>query len=88
MSSDLANSDDAATRSVGAAALSAAEEAALARAAAWYASYHARPIAERASDESAYAVAKRERYDDLVSGLRKLGVRIPDSATLGRDQAA
>lgn len=72
----------------GEAALSEAEADALARAGAWYANYHARMITERADDESAYAVAKRERYDDLVSGLRKLGVRIPGSATLGRDQAA
>lgn len=87
MSFDLVQSDEVAP-AVGAAALSEAEAEALARAGSWYANYHARMIAERADDESAYAVAKRERYDDLVSGLRKLGVRIPDSATLGREQAA
>lgn len=48
------------------------------RAAAWYAKYHARIIAERADDLSAAAVAQRDRYLSLISGLRKMGVRIVD----------
>lgn len=48
------------------------------RAAAWYAKYHARIIAERADDLSAAAVAQRDRYLSLIGGLRKLGVRIVD----------
>jgi len=47
-------------------------------AAAWYAKFHARMIAERLDDPSAMAVGQRERYKNLVSGLRKLGVRVHD----------
>lgn len=50
----------------------------LRRAAAWYAKYHARIIAERADDHSAMAVAQRDRYLALIAGLRKMGVRIVD----------
>lgn len=67
------------------ASLTDAEVAALASAASWYANYHARIIAERADDESAYAVAQRERYEDLAAGLRKLGVRV---APLAEQRAA
>lgn len=63
-----------------AASLTEREVGALAAAGSWYANYHARMITERADDESAYAVARRERYDDLISGLRKLGVRLPHPA--------
>lgn len=48
------------------------------RAATWYAKYHARIIAERADDLSAMAVAQRDRYLALITGLRKMGVRIVD----------
>ena len=61
--------------------LSDAELSALKSAAAWYANYHARIIAERADDGSASAMAQRERYDALLSGLRKLGVRLRDPLT-------
>jgi len=47
-------------------------------AATWYAKFHARIIAERADDRSAMAVAQRDRYLGLISGLRKLGVRVVD----------
>jgi hypothetical protein len=56
--------------------LSATERQAVAEAAAWYAKYHERMISERADDRSAAAVAQRERYLDLHSGLRKLGIRL------------
>lgn len=58
--------------------LSDAELSALKNAATWYAKYHARIIAERADDRSAYAMAQRDRYKALLSGLRKLGVRVRD----------
>jgi hypothetical protein len=48
------------------------------KAAAWYAKYHARIIAERADDQSAMAVAQRDRYLTLITGLRKMGVRVVD----------
>jgi hypothetical protein len=53
---------------------------ALLDAAAWYAKYHHRMIAEEADDPSAMAVARRDRFRELHAGLRKLGVRlrIPD----------
>jgi hypothetical protein len=47
-------------------------------AATWYAKFHARIIAERADDQSAMAVAQRERYLTLIAGLRKLGARVVD----------
>ena len=59
-------------------ALTEAEIVEMRRAAAWYAKYHARIIAERADDLSAAAVAQRDRYLSLIGGLRKLGVRIVD----------
>lgn len=61
--------------------LSEAELSAIKNAAAWYAKYHARMITERADDPSAYAMAQRERYQALLSGLRKLGVRLRDPLT-------
>lgn len=54
------------------------ELAELRSAATWYAKFHARIIAERADDQSAMAVAQRDRYLGLISGLRKLGVRVVD----------
>lgn len=47
-------------------------------AAAWYAKFHARIIAERTDDPSAMATAQRERYLTLIGGLRKLGARVVD----------
>jgi hypothetical protein len=47
-------------------------------AAAWYAKFHARIIAERLDDRSAMAVGERERYEALISGLRKVGARVFD----------
>jgi hypothetical protein len=47
-------------------------------AATWYAKFHARIIAERLDDRSAMAVGQRERYEALISGLRKLGARVFD----------
>lgn len=70
------------------AALTERELSALAAAGAWYANYHADPVRKLAGDESAYAMARRERYDDLISGLRKLGVRMPDTADDGGHQTA
>lgn len=61
--------------------LEADELAALTSAATWYANYHAGIIADRADDDSAYAVAQRERYSALVTGLRKLGIRLPPADT-------
>lgn len=60
------------------AALTEDEIAEIRRAATWYAKYHARIIAERADDHSAKAVAQRDRYLALITGLRKMGVRIVD----------
>jgi hypothetical protein len=56
--------------------LSPEELEALVGAATWYAKYHERMIAELADDGSAAAVAKRERYQALHSGLAKLGIRL------------
>jgi hypothetical protein len=47
-------------------------------AATWYAKFHARMIAERLDDRSAMAVGQRERYEALISGLRKVGARVFD----------
>lgn len=58
--------------------LTPAETRALSDAAAWYANYHAGIIAERVDEGSASAVAQREKYQDLLAGLRKLGVRLRD----------
>lgn len=57
-------------------ALSGREIEALGSAAAWYANYHARIITQRADDRSAYALAQRERYLALLSGLEKLGIAV------------
>jgi hypothetical protein len=59
-------------------ALSEDEIVEIRQAAAWYAKYHARIIAERADDQSAMAVAQRDRYLALIAGLRKMGVRVVD----------
>lgn len=71
-------------------ALSISEIEALSEAGSWYASYHARIIRERADDNSSYAMAQRERYFALLSGLEKLGVSVrnplADSGT-GRQAA-
>ncbi|GIK77332.1 MAG: hypothetical protein BroJett022_10220 [Actinomycetes bacterium] len=57
-------------------ALTSQEIDALKSAASWYAKYHARIIAESADDPSAYALAQRDRYLALLSGLDKLGVQV------------
>lgn len=64
--------------------LSEREIAALVDASSWYAKYHERMIAELADDRSAMAVARRERFEHLHSGLRKLGVRMrrPDGLSV------
>jgi hypothetical protein len=56
--------------------LSAAELDALLGAAAWYAKYHERMIADLADDRSAFAVARRDRYQALHSALARFGVRL------------
>lgn len=58
--------------------LTKAEVSALAAAGAWYANYHAHSISRQLGDESAAAVARRERYSDLLAGLRKLGAVVYD----------
>lgn len=52
------------------------EHDALRSAAVWYFKRHARIIAERADDGSAYATVQRERFLDLHTALWKLGVRL------------
>lgn len=54
---------------------------ALRGAATWYVKYRSADVSERAGDRSAAAVVERDEYLDLISGLRKLGVRVrvPDS---------
>lgn len=42
----------------------------------WYAKYHEQSIAEKADDLSGLAVARREKFQDLHAGLRKVGARI------------
>jgi hypothetical protein len=56
---------------------------ALRGAAVWYAKYRAADVSERAAERSAAAVVEREEYLDLISALRKLGVRVrvPDGLT-------
>lgn len=49
---------------------------ALLAAAAWYAKYHERSIADAAGDASALATGRRERFLSLHRALGKLGVRI------------
>ena len=56
--------------------LSPEETQALVEAAAWYAKYHERIIAEQADDRSALATATREHFRDLYEALAKLGVRL------------
>ena len=56
--------------------LSPREARAVTEAAAWYAKYHERMIAEHADDHSAIAVARREHFEDLYAALAKLGVRL------------
>ena len=56
--------------------LSEAELSAVIGAAAWYAKYHERMIAELADDPSATAIVERDRYLALHRGLGKLGVRL------------
>lgn len=63
--------------------LSAREIRALAEAAAWYAKYHERMIAEHADDRSALAVTRREHFEDLYEALSKLGVRLRRPEGLG-----
>ena len=57
-------------------ALSAQEFRALTEAAAWYAKYHERMIAEHADDRSALATTTREHFRDLYEALSKLGIRL------------
>ena len=64
------------------------ELAALRSAGSWYAKYHASIIAEHADDGSAYAVAQRERYRDLVQALRKLGVMVPEPDAIRQERQA
>lgn len=61
--------------------LSEDELDALARASTWYANYFADRIAAEAAESHAYAVEARRSYLDLVSALRKLGIRyaLPDA---------
>lgn len=66
-------------------AFSSSELSALKTAATWYAKYHARIIAELADDPSAHAVGQRERYEELLGALRKLGVRLPSIEMLRTD---
>jgi hypothetical protein len=58
------------------AALSEPEIAALVDGAAWYAKYHQRFADKLADDPSAVAMAKREHFRNLFSGLGKLGIRM------------
>jgi hypothetical protein len=52
------------------------EVRALAEAAAWYAKYHEQLVASSAGDQSAMAIARRERFETLHGALQKLGIRI------------
>lgn len=56
--------------------LSESELRALVAGATWYAKYHERMIAEYADDPSAFAVSRREHFQELHNALRKLGVRL------------
>lgn len=58
------------------AALSPRELNAIVDASLWYAKYHEQSIAEKADEGSALAVARREKFQDLHAGLRKVGARI------------
>ena len=70
--------------------LTPAELDALRGAGAWYAKYHAVRVAELADDPSAYAEIKREKYLNLVAGLRKLGfdMALPDGLRSQERRAA
>jgi len=57
-------------------ALSEHELRALAEGAAWYAKYHERMIADQADDASAAAVVRRQHFEHLHAGLRKLGIKL------------
>jgi len=57
-------------------ALSHNELRALVDAAAWYAKYHQRMIANETDDSSTLTTARREHFSDLHAGLWKLGVRM------------
>jgi hypothetical protein len=56
--------------------LSETERDAVVTAAVWYAKHHAAMIAALADDRSAMAAARRDRYQELYTGLAKLGVRL------------
>lgn len=56
--------------------LAETERDAVISAAVWYAKHHAAIIAGLADDRSAMATARRERYQELYTGLAKLGVRL------------
>lgn len=68
--------------------LEQAEHEALRSAAVWYFKRHARIIAERADDGSAYATVERERFLDLHAALAKLGVRLALPDELAPHRAA
>lgn len=70
--------------------LTSNEIRALARAATWYANYHAGIIAERLDDRSAAAAAQREKYRELLEALGKLGIRLrdPEAEALRQRRAA
>lgn len=61
--------------------LDAEDLAALRRAGAWYAKYHAARIAELSEDGSAYSEQRVREYLTLVEALRKLGfdMALPDA---------
>ena len=70
--------------------LSEDELDAMARASTWYANYFAEQIAADVGESHAYAVEARRAYLDLVSALRKLGIRyaVPDALQAHERQAA
>jgi hypothetical protein len=61
--------------------LDAEDLAALRRAGAWYAKYHAARVAELSEDDSAYSEQRVREYLTLVDALRKLGfdMALPDA---------
>lgn len=62
--------------------LSGAEREALVSAAVWYAKYHQGDIPSQ-DDGSAYAMVRREHFESLYGGLRKLGIRLRRPPQLG-----
>jgi hypothetical protein len=69
--------------------LTSCELEAVRSAALWYAKYRGPDVAERAEDRSAAAVVEREAYLALISGLRKLGIRVrPPDALMNQVQQA